>query len=268
MTTLTRRQFLHSAGGVTFLLLAPVGRGLFAVPDSAGGSLPHFTALPYLQPGTSCRLVEGEESVVIAWQTEGQPADFALDYGPTRQYGKTVAPARTERRHEDGAARFGYAATLAGLPLSRRCFYRLHGGGRTVAEGFFTTRKKRGERTVDPTLPRLRRLRPPIMAPSGWSPASSPWTAPSTASRPHTPTASSTSPPARAARSCTTRILTKTPAKWLHSEDDNTAYNARFHSSAHSLTVFHVDGSTLTMTQVDETGQEIDRITVTKAPTA
>ena len=55
------------------------------------------------------------------------------------------------------------------------------------------------------------------------------------------------------------------PAKWLHPEDDNAAYNARFHSSAHSLTVFDMDGPTLTMTQVDETGKEIDRITVTKA---
>ena len=147
MTKLTRRQFLHSAGGVTFLLLVPVGRGLFAAPEGAGDTLPRFTALPYVQPGPSSRLVEGEEAVVIAWQTEGTPADFALDYGPTQQYGKIVAPARTERAHEDGAARFGYAATLSGLPLSRRCFYRLRGGGRTVVEGFFTTRKKRGERT-------------------------------------------------------------------------------------------------------------------------
>ncbi len=147
MTELTRRQFLHSAGGVTFLLLVPVGRGLFAAPPGAGGSLPRFTALPYVQPGPSSRLVAGQEVAVIAWQTEGTPADFALDYGPTSAYGKTVAPARTQRTHEDGTVRLGYAATLTGLTLSRKCFYRLRGGGRTVAEGFFTTRKTRGQRT-------------------------------------------------------------------------------------------------------------------------
>jgi len=147
MTELTRRRFLHSAGGVTFLLLVPVGRGLFAAPPGAGGPLPRFTALPYVQPGPSSRLVAGQEAVVIAWQTEGTPGDFALDYGPTDAYGKTVAPARTERTHEDGAARLGYAVTLTGLPLSRKCFYRLRGGGRTLAEGFFTTRKTRGQRT-------------------------------------------------------------------------------------------------------------------------
>ncbi len=48
MSELTRRQFLHSAGGLIFLLLVPVGRGLFAAPDGAGGSLPRFTALPYM----------------------------------------------------------------------------------------------------------------------------------------------------------------------------------------------------------------------------
>ena len=42
----------------------------------------------------------------------------------------------------------------------------------------------------------------------------------------------------------------------------------RFHSSAHSLTVFDLDGPTLIMTQVDEAGKEIDRITVTKAAKA
>ena len=131
---------------MTFLALVPVGRGLFAAPDGTGGPLPRFTVLPYVQPGPFSRLIDGQEAVVIAWQTEGTPADFALDYGPTPHYGKTAAPARTERTHEDRAVRFGYAATLAGLPLSRRCFYRLRGRGRTVAEGFFTTRKKRGER--------------------------------------------------------------------------------------------------------------------------
>ena len=34
----------------------------------------------------------------------------------------------------------------------------------------------------------------------------------------------------------------------------------------HSLSVFDVDGSRLTLAQVDEAGQEIDRLTITKAP--
>jgi len=62
--------------------------------------------------------------------------------------------------------------------------------------------------------------------------------------------------------------LDDNPAKWFHAEDNNAAYNARFHfhSSAHSLTVFDVDSPTLT--QVDETGREINRIAVTKAAKA
>ena len=67
MTLLSRREFLRSAGGVTFLALVPVGRGLFAAPGTA---LPVFTALPYVQPGASSRLIDGQEAVVLAWQTE------------------------------------------------------------------------------------------------------------------------------------------------------------------------------------------------------
>lgn len=141
---MTRRQFLRSAGGVTFLALTPVGRGLFAAPDAA---LPRFTALPYLQPGASSRLVAGQEAVIVAWQTEHGPADFHLDYGPTPAYGKMARIARTERRHGGGEAdrRDNYAATLSGLDLSARYHYRLRGNGRALAEGHFTTRKKRGE---------------------------------------------------------------------------------------------------------------------------
>jgi hypothetical protein len=143
VTPLTRREFLCSAGGVTFLALTPAGRGLFAAP---GAALPRFTALPYVQPGTASRLVDGQESLVIAWQTEARPADFRLDYGPTRSYGRTAPAARAGRWQ--GAAgsdrRFNYAATLTGLALGRRYFYRLRGGGRTVAEGYLTTRQGRG----------------------------------------------------------------------------------------------------------------------------
>lgn len=144
--TLTRRQFLHSAGGVTFLALVPVGRGLFAAP---GAALPRFTALPYLQPGDSSRLTDGAEAVVVAWQTEPGEADFHLEFGPSRSYGKTAPVARTERRQGANAAdrRFNYATALGGLALGRRYFYRLRGNGHTLAEGDFTTRKGRGTRT-------------------------------------------------------------------------------------------------------------------------
>ena len=37
--------------------------------------------------------------------------------------------------------------TLTKLPLSKTYYYRLRGGGKTIAEGYFTTRRKRGEAT-------------------------------------------------------------------------------------------------------------------------
>lgn len=141
---ITRRQFLRSAGGVTFLALTPIGRGLFAAPDA---SLPQFTALPYVQPGASSRLTDGREAVVIAWQTEHRPAEFALDFGPTAALGRTATVTRTERWGSNEDRRFNYAATLSGLDLNRRYHYRLRGAGKTIAEGYFTTRKKRGEPT-------------------------------------------------------------------------------------------------------------------------
>ena len=145
LSPITRRQFLRSAGGVTFLALTPIGRGLFAAPDTA---LPRFTALPYVQPGNASRLVNGAETAVIVWQTEHHSAEFMLDYGPTPAYGKSATVARTERWQgsADADRRYNYAADLSALELSRRYFYRLSGGGHVIAEGHFTTRKKRGER--------------------------------------------------------------------------------------------------------------------------
>jgi hypothetical protein len=144
MTQLTRRQFLRSAGGVTFLALTPLGRGLFAAP---GATLPRFTALPYLQPGPSSRLMPGQETVVIAWQTEAQSADFTLEYGPTAKHGHKAAIAQAARwqGNTDADRRFNYVATLPTLSLSREYFYRLSGNGHVIAEGHFQTRKRRGE---------------------------------------------------------------------------------------------------------------------------
>src|SRR5205823_1729329 len=79
-TPITRRQMLEAAGGITFLALSPIGRGLFAATltrEQAGTrALPLFTALPYIQPGPGeGRLAPGNESLVIAWQTNGVSAD-------------------------------------------------------------------------------------------------------------------------------------------------------------------------------------------------
>ena len=144
MTALSRRDFLRSAGGVTFLALVPNGHGLFAAP---GTTLPQFTALPYVQPGPASLLVNGQETTVVAWQTELIPADFVLDYGSSKAYGKTAAVSRAERWQGDTDRRYNYAADLSGLNLSETYYYRLRGNGKTVAEGYFATRRKRGEQT-------------------------------------------------------------------------------------------------------------------------
>ena len=146
MAALTRREFLRSAGGVTFLALVPLGPDLFAAPGTA---LPRFTALPYVQPGPSSLLIDGQEAVVIAWQTELTPASFQLEYGPSKAYGSTAVISRAERWSGQTAAdkRFNYTAWAGSLALSRSYFYRLSSGGATIAEGYFATRKKRGEQT-------------------------------------------------------------------------------------------------------------------------
>jgi len=165
----SRRQFLRAAGGVTFLAFTPVGRGLFAAtPDaspstvaralnasSAVSNVPHkalplFTALPYIQPGSASKLVENQESIVVAWQTEGIPADFELTFGVGKKLGQRAQIVRTRRGAggaDDGEDRLNYAATLSGLKLGREYSYRVRGNGQTILEGYFTTRKPRGSST-------------------------------------------------------------------------------------------------------------------------
>ena len=58
---------------------------------------------------------------------------------------------------------------------------------------------------------------------------------------------------------------TNQPEKWIHEEDKNVAYVEKFVSDRHSLTMFDLDGERVTMRQIDEWGNEIDRIVVTKA---
>ena len=102
--SITRRTFLRSAGGVTFLALAPVGPGLFAASTSeAGTRLPLFTVLPYIQPGSNSLLQDGHETMVIAWQTYAEAADFSVEYGLTAQHGTAAVVTHTSR----GAGRGG-----------------------------------------------------------------------------------------------------------------------------------------------------------------
>src|SRR5258707_1623116 len=97
-TSISRRHFLRSAGGVTFLALVPAGRGVFAAPVPEGSPrLPLFTVLPYIQPGPNSLLQEGDESMVVAWQTFADAADFAADFGPTPQYGSVARVTHASR---------------------------------------------------------------------------------------------------------------------------------------------------------------------------
>ena len=111
---------------------------------------PVFTALPYLQPGTgSSKLVEGNEAIVIAWQTDDLPATFEVTYG-VRSFDHTAKIDTTKRLphgKEDAEARINYAAHLTGLKLNTKYSYRVALGGSSFMEGFFTTRKPRGAKS-------------------------------------------------------------------------------------------------------------------------
>jgi Carboxypeptidase regulatory-like domain/TonB-dependent Receptor Plug Domain/Calcineurin-like phosphoesterase len=58
--------------------------------------------------------------------------------------------------------------------------------------------------------------------------------------------------------------FTDNPALWTHADDDHADYVAKMVTDRHSLSVFDIDGGHLTMVQIDEAGEEIDRIVVTK----
>ena len=146
---------LQAAGGVTFLALLPVGRGLFALPshyDPTPEPRILFTAAPYIQPGPAgSRLIDGSESVIVAWQTDDRAAEFVVDYGLTTRYGRhaqiqTMRRGAAAKSETDG--RRNYAATLAGLKLDTTYHYRVRLAGtpgRVIAEGYCTTRKGRGQ---------------------------------------------------------------------------------------------------------------------------
>jgi hypothetical protein len=148
--SISRRHFLRSAGGVTFLALVPVGPGLFAVPAAEGRArLPLFTVLPYIQPGSNSRLADGGESMVVAWQTFADVAEFSVDFGPTPQYGSAAlvsSVARVAGRGGDTERRLNWTAEIGALALGRKYYYRVRGNGQTLAEGYFTTRQPRGRK--------------------------------------------------------------------------------------------------------------------------
>ncbi len=146
MSNLTRRQFLQSAGGITFLALSPIGcsRGLFAATGNRAG-WPLFTALPYVQPGGASKLIDGAESIVIAWQTEDKAADFRCEYGTTERYGQG-APIEQTKVWAADAGRLHYAARPDKLKLGTRYYYRVWCNGEVLFAGYLTTRQPRGTR--------------------------------------------------------------------------------------------------------------------------
>lgn len=148
---LSRRELLKAAGGLTFLALVPAARGQFVLePSSPAGDRPVFTALPYVQPGDNSRLVPDQERTVLAWQTDANPAEFTVIYGPTARYGHTARLTVVRRWSGDGAdpeARLNYAAEFTGLALGATYHYRVSLGERVIAEGYLTTRKPRGAAT-------------------------------------------------------------------------------------------------------------------------
>jgi len=59
--------------------------------------------------------------------------------------------------------------------------------------------------------------------------------------------------------------FTDNPSSWIY-DDPGSDHVVKMVSNRHSLSLFDVEGPQLTMRQIDETGQELDRIVVTKAP--
>lgn len=143
----SRREFIQAAGGLTFLALVPIGNGAFAA--SAGdqnADMPIFVALPYLQPGPSSKLVDGQETVILAWKTDSTPADFTVSYGPEHgnQSTASIASAPRGAGADEGDRALDYAAAMTGLNLQSKYRYSVSVNGQKIAEGVFTTRAKRG----------------------------------------------------------------------------------------------------------------------------
>ena len=89
--------------------------------------------------------------MVVAWQTLNQPAQFTVEYGPSKSYGSQANITSANRYSGvpggDGEGRFNYTATLTNLKLNTTYYYRVSGNGQKLAEGYVTTRKPRGHKT-------------------------------------------------------------------------------------------------------------------------
>ena len=148
-TPYSRRQFLRSAGGITFLALAPLGRGLFGAPWIKPLTVPVFTALPYIQPGPEGKLVPDAEVVRLVWQTEQHEAQFDVEFGRDDRYGQKADIARSARDYRgkgDKESIYNYVCAFTGLALGVEYRYRVRCNGETIAEGYFTTRQPRGRK--------------------------------------------------------------------------------------------------------------------------
>ena len=146
--SVSRREVFQAAGGFTLLSLLPTAASAQAPAEghshepARAKARPVFTALPYLQPGPASGLKDGEESIVIAWQTNGVPGEYALDYDGR----KAEINRRTLKggAMSEGEQRIDHIAVLTGLGLGKRYAYRVSLDGEPLLEGHFTTRKPRG----------------------------------------------------------------------------------------------------------------------------
>jgi len=151
--SMTRREMLLAAGGVTFLGLTWTARGYVLASENAvdrDGIPPRpllYTAAPYIQPGPVSKLEDGRDSMVVAWQTEDRPSTFDVMFGENGILDCKAVVVRTQPYRAIRGALASYAATASGLKLGTRYNYSLKQDGVLVAEGYFTTRKPRGAAT-------------------------------------------------------------------------------------------------------------------------
>ena len=149
----SRRGLLQAAGGFTFFALAP-GADAFVpfangLADSGTDLIPVFTAIPYLQAGArASTLVEGQESMILAWQTDSTPAKFEVVYGKDGHW-KNAVITRTPRNmsyKRVGDRTVNFTSEFENLNLGTRYQYRVKMNDTLLIEGYFTTRKPRGKK--------------------------------------------------------------------------------------------------------------------------
>jgi len=79
--------------------------------------------LPYIQPVSGSSLKDGDEPMVVAWQTLEDAADFVVDFGPSERDGRV---ARCERRPRasghggDREPRLNWTAAIDGLQVAQK----------------------------------------------------------------------------------------------------------------------------------------------------